>query len=151
MKPEKLQKSAWIKFSPDYCIGCQTCVLACAACHGGEVNPELSRIKWREDEFEGGGKGLPAFCIQCANPKCFWACEVHAFYIDKETGARIIDPEKCIGCMKCIDACPFGPSRIGFDTEKKIAIKCDLCSGNPKCVEVCPNQALTLVKPKKEG
>jgi electron transport protein HydN len=52
-------------------------------------------------------------------------------------------------------ACPFGAVEIVETTEtlpdgspKKVANKCDLCSGvaaSPSCVRVCPTEALKLV------
>ena len=40
--------------------------------------------------------------------------------------------------------CPFGgPS---FDPIEKRVVKCDLCDGNPVCVEVCPTGALQYVR-----
>ena len=38
-------------------------------------------------------------------------------------------------------ACPFG--NIHFDDERGAAIKCELCGGNPRCVEYCPTGALS--------
>jgi len=88
------------------------------------------------------------------------ACEVGAIYVDEKTGARCIDEEKCREkCddgQPCIDACAayYDPPRIYFDPEKKIAIKCDLCEGDPQCVKWCSNGALryaSLAQLKEAG
>jgi Fe-S-cluster-containing hydrogenase components 1 len=142
---ERVQKSGVIKFDPDYCIGCQACFLVCPLCHKGVISCDLSRVIWISGSFESLTKGKPAFCDQCDYPECYYSCPVGAIYIDKATGARCIDPETCIGCKECIEACPFDPPRINFDSEREIAIKCDLCGGDPKCVKVCPNNALSYI------
>jgi Fe-S-cluster-containing hydrogenase component 2 len=40
-------------------------------------------------------------------------------------------------------ACPFGA--IGVDTQEDKIIKCDLCEGQPVCVEFCEAGALQYV------
>lgn len=74
-----------------------------------------------------------------------------ALHIDTEhMNVRRVDAENCTGCKLCIEACPFIPSRISFDPDMNIAIKCDLCrntpywdkSGKQACVEVCPTKAI---------
>jgi len=59
-------------------------------------------------------------------------------YVDTKTGARVIDEEKCIGCRRCVEACPFSESMIVYNPEKNVCEKCDLCGGDPECVKQCP-------------
>ena len=68
-------------------------------------------------------------------------------------GAILIDAELCIGCGKCIDACPYGVRsfdpfvKAGKDPEKQAADKCDLCVHRldnglePACVNTCQGRA----------
>lgn len=152
--PIKLLKSGIIEYSPDRCVGCQRCVLACASVHGGAISPQLSRIMWIE-EFVGRETYEPMFCKQCDNPLCYWACpkKDQALSIDEVTGARYINADNCIGCQSCIRACPYTPPRINFDAERKVSIKCDLCmdrTNGPACIEVCSmisgSKAISFVK-----
>ena len=46
-----------------------------------------------------------------------------------------LNEEKCIGCLACVDACPFGAIQINPDGD---VLKCDLCGGDPVCVKYCP-------------
>jgi Fe-S-cluster-containing dehydrogenase component len=151
---QKLLKAGVIEYSPERCVGCQRCMLACASVHGGAISPQLSRIMWIE-EFVGKETFEPMFCKQCDNPLCYWACpkKDQALSIDEVTGARYINTDNCIGCQSCIRACPYTPPRINFDTERKVSIKCDLCMDRPNgpaCIEVCSNvsgdKAISFVK-----
>ena len=68
------------------------------------------------------------------------ACPVDAIKRDPETTAVVVDKEICIGCGDCVEACPFGYMHL--DDYLQTATKCDLCGGNPKCVQVCMARAL---------
>jgi tetrathionate reductase subunit B len=62
-----------------------------------------------------------------------------------EDGVVLVDPQYCIGCRYCIQACPYGMRFIRPET--KTAEKCTFCYHRivkglvPACVEVCPTQA----------
>ena len=49
----------------------------------------------------------------------------------RATGVRLVAEGKCIGCERCIEACPFTPSRVQWNYEDKCAQKCDLCLNTP--------------------
>ena len=53
-----------------------------------------------------------------------------------EKGVIRVDEYKCNGCGWCIRACKFGA--ITLHPTKKVAMTCDLCDGDPKCVKLCP-------------
>ena len=44
---------------------------------------------------------------------------------------RTVDVSKCIGCERCVNACPFTPGRALWNYEEKHAQKCDLCANTP--------------------
>lgn len=68
---------------------------------------------------------------------------MNAISVDEDTGAVILDSDRCIGCKMCMVVCPFGAPV--FDLDKRIMIKCDLCGGDPECVKHCAYGALTWV------
>jgi len=115
------------------CTGCRYCEVVCSIRHEGKINPRKSRIKVKSDLL--GGRDTPKVCHQCDNPPCVSACPVSAIIYDSVLNTPIINSEKCDGCKTCIDACPF--KEIFFDDEQNVAIKCDLCGGDPQCVKFC--------------
>jgi Fe-S-cluster-containing hydrogenase component 2 len=60
----------------------------------------------------------------------------------------MVNEKKCKGCDWCIQACPHGG--ITLHPDKGIAIACDFCDGEPKCVEFCPEEALEVVSTDEE-
>jgi Fe-S-cluster-containing hydrogenase component 2 len=149
-----LQKAmGYVSFDPAQCAGCSTCMAVCSLFHDGVVNPELARIQVVApvmEIFQVTG----TTCKQCEGPECLYACPTGALHVDPQTGARVIDQNVCIGCQRCIKACPQYPnSPIRFNAETKKSLKCDLCGGDPQCVKFCTKSSsiystkvLTFVK-----
>ena len=56
----------------------------------------------------------------------------------------VIDEDECIGCKKCIDACPVdaisGAANLMHDVIE------DLCTGCELCIEPCPVDCISLVE-----
>lgn len=123
----------YIQVNPDKCTACRTCELACSFQHHGEINPSKSRIKvnlFHEDFFF-----YPNVCNQCEDAWCVNICPNSALVKDRKTGVVKLDESRCVGCRMCVQACPFGA--MGFDSEKGVSEKCDLCGGDPECVKCC--------------
>jgi Fe-S-cluster-containing hydrogenase component 2 len=76
------------------------------------------------------------------------ACPEKALTQSEKTGILMVNEKKCKGCDWCIQACPHGG--ITLHPDKGIAIACDLCDGEPKCVEFCPEEALDTVSTDEE-
>lgn len=121
------------------CSGCETCQLMCSLEKTGAFNPKKARIKVVPLSV---GVTLPITCQQCEDPWCQRACPEKAIVQHKRLNLVVVDEEKCTGCGACIGACPFGI--MAYDPEKKKAMKCDLCKGDPACVRYCPSKVLTL-------
>lgn len=149
------------------CIGCGSCVEACA--EENHVPPEMYRTwveRYREyedgtivDSPHGGREGfshldesrepiraffVPKLCNACQESPCSQVCPVGATF-ETPDGAVLIDPEYCIGCRYCIQACPYGCRFINPVTNT--ADKCSMCYHrihkglDPACVHVCPTGA----------
>ena len=142
------------------CQGCLTCMLACSLAHEGRENLSLARLQVTQDPF-GRFPGDVAVepCRQCLDPECLKACPTGALHVDRANGdIRTVDKRKCVGCMSCVEACPFQTGRAIWNHEDEHAVKCDLCADTPHwngkggpggrqlCVEVCPVGAIRLTR-----
>ena len=126
------------------CTGCKTCEVVCSLKNTGRVQPSRSRIKVITYEKRGEYHNfIPMVCQQCSTPLCMEACPTNAISRNETTGAMIIDEEACVGCRVCSIACPIGG--VSIDPVSNVAIKCDLCGGDPECVKYCDMEAITYV------
>ncbi len=135
-----MKKILFIDF--EKCVGCRTCETACSLYHEDMCRSAVSRIQVLKWETEG--IDLPTVCQQCERPMCLEVCPVDAPYRHEETGAMLIDYEKCLGCRMCMAGCPFG-AIVWDDRDHKVK-KCDLCDGDPKCVRYCEPKAVDYVR-----
>ena len=133
-----------IFFNPAVCRQCRSCELVCSLTHEQACSPRLARLHLIMNVLMENPE--MDICRQCGNPKCFEACPVNgAMSIHPKTKAVIIDSATCTACGKCVELCPFNSKRniLFLHPDKNAAVKCDLCMGNPQCVRICPNNALT--------
>jgi len=162
------------------CIGCRACTVACKAENDvslGRFRTVIQEKTW--GTFPNTKKAfLPIMCNHCEGnekdgvPPCVKACPEwpgeRATYIapdgkkiryrkgatyKRPDGMILIDVEKCIGCGKCIDACPYGVRsfnpfvKAGAKPEEQAADKCDFCKERvdngiePACVNTCQGDA----------
>jgi Fe-S-cluster-containing dehydrogenase component len=133
-----VERLSLIIFQED-CMGCHACEVACKQEHGLDVGPRLIKVIERSPYY------IPIYCHHCSRPPCKDACPVEAISRD-ERGIAHIDEQLCIGCMACIEGCPFGA--VQFDEEREVALKCDLCferlekGEEPACSMVCPTRCI---------
>lgn len=142
MQAAKTQQRKFVSVDPSKCIGCGLCEYACTLEKGEAVwNPIRSRIRVV--------RMAPMFnfalsCRGCKDARCVKACPEKAITQSEVNGLLIINEKKCKGCDWCVQACEHGGITIHSGTGKAIA--CDLCKGEPKCVEICPEEALDTVE-----
>lgn len=95
---------------------------------------------------------VPKMCNHCEVPVCTQVCPKSATFRTPD-GAILVDEDRCIGCLYCKQACPYGarylrPVPAREDGVTRVAGKCTWCwhrltkGGIPACVEVCPRKAL---------
>jgi Fe-S-cluster-containing hydrogenase component 2 len=138
---DKKRKS--LIFDVDRCTGCRECELVCSFKHESKFNPKKARIRVVR-LYPTPGIDFAFICQHCEEPPCAKVCPQGAIGRDTRSGAITISKKQCFGCGLCIDACPFGT--IYFDTETEKAYKCDLCKGDPECVQYCAHGALTFAE-----
>ena len=132
-----------LQIYPEKCVGCKLCELACSFGHFEEFNPSVSFItnaNFQDEPFFF----VSVTCFQCEEPYCMEICPAKALKRNEETKAIIIDKDRCVGCKMCTLACPFG--NITFLEREGVSAKCDLCDGDPKCVKICPTEAIQYVE-----
>lgn len=146
MPPAKFPQRKFVSVDPSKCTGCGICEYTCSQEKGETAwNPLRSRIRIIRMK--------PLFnfalsCRACDDAKCVTACPEKALSQEEETGIIMVSDKKCKGCDWCVQACPHGGISIHSDTG--LAVACDLCNGEPQCVEFCPEEALELVSTDEE-
>ena len=152
------------------CVGCQACVVSCKnentvplgvfrrvvdVMEVGEMVPdEKGLVVTDEGNFTPNVKRvfLPRTCNHCDHPPCVEVCPVKATY-KLETGQVEIDYDLCIGCLTCVQACPYD-MRFANPIQHT-ADKCNMCAGRasvsheksyvpllPVCVTSCVGRAM---------
>jgi tetrathionate reductase subunit B len=165
------------------CIGCRACTVACKSENNVSLGRFRTVIQEKTiGTFPNVKKiFLPIMCNHCTSnkedstaevPPCVKICPEYpgqrqtyktpegkkiryrggATY-RRPDGLVLMDAEKCIGCGKCIDACPYGVrsfdpfTKAGKKPEKQAVDKCDFCKTRiengvePACVNTCQGKA----------
>ncbi|MFC1872332.1 4Fe-4S dicluster domain-containing protein [Chloroflexota bacterium] len=165
-------------FDSSSCIACRGCQVACnqwwelsaitTSNRGSYENPpELgpetwNKIRFREVEDGNSLKWLftRQACMHCTDAACVWVCPSYARTYDAN-GHVAIDRERCIGCGRCVQYCPFEAPNLGPDdvtsrinvesyTPRKVAYKCTWCQDRldsgmtTACVKTCPTESLVF-------
>ncbi len=140
-----------IVYDPFYCSGCMSCMTACSTYNNGATSLTKARLQIMRHE----GHAITGIdeeddlvfdyinCQHCEDPICQHFCPTLAIHKDRDTGAVVVDKEKCVGCGMCLAVCPFGA--ISYDSTLRRITKCELCGGEPQCVRFCPTGALQFV------
>lgn len=126
----------------DRCIGCYSCEVSCKMENSVDLGVTYNKV------LSMGPVGtfpevemyfLPTICQSCKDAPCVEVCPTEASYIN-EDGVILVDKTKCIGCLSCMEACPYGARSFNKNTE--VVEKCTLCAHmkgdeKPACVKVC--------------
>ena len=147
------------------CIGCKSCVVACAQANNLAPDTTLDSIHQAPNDlnahtkniiklYKGTGKDSSEYafvkrqCMHCLDPFCVSACPFNALEKDKQTGVVSWTPDKCIGCRYCQIACPYEIPKFEWDAFNARVVKCEFCgprlakNQEPACTFVCPTHAV---------
>jgi anaerobic dimethyl sulfoxide reductase subunit B (iron-sulfur subunit) len=143
-------------FDSTFCSGCKACVMACKDKHGLEVGRQWRRVYeigaggWQP---HGEGAWQPNFsayylslaCNHCERPICVEVCPSNAMHT-RPDGLVLIDASRCLGCLYCAWACPYGAPQ--YHAAAGVMTKCTYCVEEteqglpPACVAACPMRTL---------
>lgn len=129
------------------CIGCFACMVACQT--QNELPDDSSLIRFEDKEIGQFPKVkytiAPIQCMHCAEAPCVAVCPTGASSKDRDSGLTLVDKDKCMGCRRCVAACPYN-SRV-YLKDAGIAQGCNLCLSllqdgqQPACVATCLTKA----------
>ena len=144
MSKEVSKEREFVGVNFEKCTGCRVCELVCALQQENSFDPKLSRIKvLRLHQLVN----MPVTCRLCEDAPCVRSCPRDALSQSEETGVISVDDSKCDMCGWCIEACKYGAMFLSED--KKTVKVCNLCDGEPQCIEWCPESALSLMTQKE--
>ena len=116
------------------CSGCSRCEVHCSFFHSGKIGRSGARIK--VVKIENIGIDYPVVCQHCRERYCT-KCPENAIEIGA-LGQVIVSPTLCTACGTCEIMCPIG----AIELFEEIPHVCDLCGGDPRCVQACTLDAV---------
>lgn len=135
------------------CINCKACETACKEENGILMGADSHRIWVGVKEIEGeypllsiaSSTFYPSQCQHCDDAPCQDVCPTNATYYGEEGQVRV-DPDKCILCTYCINACPYDARYI--DDRTVTVDKCTFCTDTrlargettTACQNTCPTK-----------
>jgi len=126
----------------DRCVGCQSCMFACARRHG---EAGLARCCIGVRSRGGMSRGFTVVvCRACEDPPCSKVCPTGALTPRKGGGVRL-DLDRCTGCGFCRGACMV--DAVFWDEEINKPVICNSCG---YCAGYCPHGVLALKKEEGE-
>ena len=98
------------------CIGCRTCVAACAVeNYFSPESPWNAMVEYEVGTYPNVRKVFNTMgCMHCESPACKAVCD-HLGYkaiTRNEYGVVLIDYEKCKGCGECNAVCPYAVPQL---------------------------------------
>jgi len=114
-------------------------MIMCSVINQKNHSTKKSAIKVRTT---GGmtGSFIAIVCLGCLEPACLEVCPSHAL-VKRDGGGVLLEPEKCIGCRLCEDACIM--RAVNFDKDARKPIICRHCG---LCTRFCPHGCLQMVE-----
>lgn len=106
------------------CVGCGACALACKAENNTRDRADGQSYNWADFVMKTEGTFpnvthwvMPVLCNHCSNAACVEVCPTtpKAMYKTPE-GITLHDPSLCIGCGRCMQACPYSSPALDDDS-----------------------------------
>lgn len=154
------------------CVGCTSCQVSCKMENSVPMGFFRSRVDIADvgDYPQAKRYFFPKICNNCEEPPCVTPCPVKGATYKRDDGVVMVNRELCIGCGRCVGACPYGarflhshipvknePSKYAKEVSEvrgkkakdlRVVDKCDFCSHRlaagieePACVRNCAGKA----------
>ena len=145
------------------CIGCQSCVAACAEANNLAPDTRLDPLHQAPRDLNYTTKNIiklfkPADgksysyvkqqCMHCVDPACVAGCMFKGLKKDVKTGVVTWNSKLCVGCRYCEISCPYHIPKFQWEGFNPKIVKCELCKERlavgqqPACTSVCPAKAV---------
>ncbi len=145
------------------CIGCQSCVAACAEANQLQPDTRLDPLHQAPRDLNYTTKNIIKLykptdgksysyvkqqCVHCVDPACVAGCMFKGLKKDPETGIVTWNSKVCVGCRYCEISCPYHIPKFQWEGFNPKIVKCELCKERlaagqqPACTSVCPAKAV---------
>jgi Fe-S-cluster-containing dehydrogenase component len=149
------------------CVGCQSCVAACAQANNEAMNASSQKLYQIAYDLNSTTRNIiklyrPADgksysyvkqqCMHCVDPACVAGCMFKGLKKDAKTGVVSWNSKLCVGCRYCEIACPYHIPKFQWEGYNPRIVKCELCKerlargDQPACSSVCPVHAVIFGK-----
>ncbi|MDO9517959.1 MAG: 4Fe-4S binding protein [Methanosarcinaceae archaeon] len=120
------------------CIGCYSCMMACARTYYDTISLKNSAIDIRTS---GGIESayVAVVCHACIDPPCSRACPEGAL-VNRKGGGVVFHKDLCTGCEQCVSACLVGAIHMDGDAKAIVCKHCGICPS------FCPHDVLEMRK-----
>lgn len=126
------------------CIGCYSCMFACARMVHNAFSWSRSGIHIRS--VGGLTAGFEAnYCLACPETPCVRACPSGALG-HRKGGGVVYHRELCLRCGSCATACPVNAIKLDGETGEPV-----VCLHCGRCVSFCPHDCLAMVNAKENA
>lgn len=154
------------------CVGCNSCQVSCKMENSVPIGDFRSNVDIADVGVYPDARRhfFPKLCNHCDDPPCVLPCPVPGATFKRKDGVVAVNRDLCIGCARCVGACPYGarfmhphipvkndPAKYAKTVSEvrgkkardlRVVDKCDYCSHRlaegieePACVRNCVGKA----------